>query len=123
MNKKNALVAGALPEGFAHLQSCLSDLDCIDASLNDDEKSIHSIDTRPTVAIVFDRKDVKDALAICEQLRNSSQSSAAPILLTISRYKLIQWNTASRKGNASFIIAPFGEKELRDKCNSILNST
>lgn len=123
MNKKSALVAGASPEEFAHLQSCLSDLDCIDASLNDDEKSIHSIDTRPTGAIVFDRKDARNALDICEQLRNFSQSSAAPILFIISRYKLIQGNAVSRKGNAAFVIAPFGEKELRDKCNSILNST
>jgi len=123
MNKKSTLVAGASPEDFAHLQSCLSDLDCIDASLNNDEKSIHSINTKPTVAIVFDRKDVKNALAICGQLRNYSQSSTAPILLIINRYKLIQWNAVSRKGNASFIIAPFGEKELQDKCNSILNST
>ena len=77
MNMKIALVAGASPEDFTHLQSCLSDWDCINVSLNYDEKRIRSIDTRPTVAIVFARNDEKNTLAICEQLRNSSQSSAA----------------------------------------------
>ncbi len=71
--------------------------------------------------IVYARKQQKDTLAICGQLRTSPESSAAPILFVISRYELPQGNSVERMGNAAFIITPFGRDELREKATRLLN--
>jgi len=68
------------------------------------------------------RKQQKDTLPICEQLRNSPESSAAPIVLVISRYELPQGNAVERMGNATFIITPFDQDKLREKATGLLNS-
>lgn len=60
-------------------------------------------------------KDEESTLTICEQLRNSPEDSSAPILLVIGRYEIQQGNAVRRMGNATFIMTPFGEKELREK--------
>jgi len=65
--------------------------------------------------IVYARKEQKKTQAICEQLRSSAETSAAPIVLVISRYEIAQANAIKRMDNATFVITPFNEKELRDK--------
>lgn len=75
--------------------------------------------TTPGLIIVYARKTEKNTLAICGQLRNSPESSAVPILLAISRYQITQGSAVKRLGNATFIITPFQEKELRDKIEQL----
>ncbi len=93
--------------------------------VNDEQKHTRSISTTPAVAIVYAREEEENTLAICEQLRNSPQSSTTPILLiiSISRYEITQRNATNRIGNAAFIVAPFYEKELRDKITELLKSS
>ncbi len=85
------------------------------APLNDEETEVSSIPTTAQLIIVYARKNQNNTRAICEQLRNSPESSAAPILLAINRYEITQGSAVERMGNATFIITPFNEKELRDK--------
>ena len=72
--------------------------------------------------IIYARKQQKDTLAICEQLRSSPGNSAAAILLVISRYELPQGNAVERMGHAAFIITPFDQDELRAKTTELLKS-
>ena len=65
--------------------------------------------------VVYAQKSEKSTLAICEQLRNSPETSAVPILLVISRYEINQGSAVKRMGNATFTITPFKEEELCDK--------
>ena len=65
--------------------------------------------------IVHARKQQKSTVAVCEQLRGSPGNQATPILLVIGRYEITQGTAVRSMGNAAFIIAPFDEKELRDK--------
>jgi CheY-like chemotaxis protein len=73
-----ALVVRASVDQLAHLQECLPDWECVSVPLNDEETAIRSIRTAPTLAIVYARKEEKNTLAVCEQLRNSPQSSTTP---------------------------------------------
>ena len=120
VSNRTALVAGASSEEFAHLQRCLSEWECVNAPLKNMKSCICPIGARPTLAILFAQKDEKNTLTICEQIRNSPENADVPILLIISRYEIIQGNAITRKGNATFLIAPFNEQELRDTCNGLL---
>lgn len=123
VSNRTVLVAGASSEEFAHLQRCLSEWECVNAPLKNVESCICPIGGRPILlAILFAQKDEKNTLTICEQIRNSPESADVPILLIISRYKITQGNAITRMGNAAFLIAPFNEKELRDKCNALLEA-
>lgn len=117
-----AVVVGASEEELADVQWCLSDWECVAAPLNDQETAVSSIPRTAKLMIVYTRKQQKDTLAICEQLRNSPERSAAPILLVISRYELPQGNAVERMGNATFIITPFDQDELREKTTELLKS-
>ena len=119
---RTVIVAGASAKESAHIEQCLPDWECVNAPLNDEETGICSIGTTPTLAIVYAQEEKKNTLAICEQLRNSSESSAAPILLVISRYEITQGNAVRRMGNAAFILTPFDEKELKNKTAELLKS-
>jgi DNA-binding response OmpR family regulator len=113
-----AVVVGASQEELADLQWCLYEWECFAATLDDQEAAA------PTakLMIVYARRQQKDTLAICEQLRDFPESSAAPILLVITRNELPQGSAVERIGNATFIIAPFDQDELREKATGLLNS-
>ncbi|MBW8042597.1 MAG: hypothetical protein FVQ85_21740 [Planctomycetes bacterium] len=114
-----AIVVGALAEELDHVKQCLSDWQCVDAPLNDEETAVSSMPAAAKVIIVYSRKNPKNTLSICEQLRNSPECSGASILLVINRYEISQGSGVKRMGNATFIITPFKEKELRDKIMEI----
>ena len=114
-----AIVVGASAEELDHVKQCLSDWQCVDAPLNDEETEVSSMPAAAEVIIVYARKNPKNTLAICEQLRNSPECSGAPILLVINRYEISQGSAVKRMGNATFIMTPFNEKELRDKIMEI----
>jgi len=116
-----AIVVGASEEELAHVGQCLPDWECVSAPLNDEGTGVSSIPPAARLMIVYARKQQKDTLAICEQLRSSPGNSAAPILLVISRYELPQGNAVERMGNAAFIITPFDQDELREKATGLLN--
>lgn len=118
-----ALVVGASEEEFTHVKRRLSDWKCVSVPLNDEETAVSSIPASAKLIIVYARKKEKNTLAICEQLRNSPESSAAAILLVIGRYETVQGNAVKRMGNATFIITPFDEKGLRDKFTELLESS
>jgi PleD family two-component response regulator len=109
------IVVGALEEEFNHVKQCLSDWQCVAASLNDEGTAVSSMPATPGLFIVYAQKSEKNTLAICEQLRNSPETLAVPILLVISRYEMTQGSAVKRMGNATFIITPFKEEELCDK--------
>jgi PleD family two-component response regulator len=109
------IVVGASEEEFDCVKQCLSDWQCVATPLNDEGTAVSSISATPELFIVYAQKNEKDTLAICEQLRNSPGTSAVPILLAISRYEITQGSAVKRMGNATFIIAPFKEEELREK--------
>ena len=120
---RTVIVAGASAKQSAHIRQCLPNWECVNAPLNDEGTAISSIGTTPTLAIVHAQEEKKNTLAICEQLRNSPQSSAAPILLVISRYEITQGNAVKRMGNAAFIMTPFDEEELRRKTAELIKDT
>ena len=115
-----ALVVGASPEELAHVEQCLAGWQCVSVPLNNEETGVSSISQGAKVVIVFTRKVAKKTLGICEQLRNAPESSAAPILLVIGRYEITQGSAVKQMGNATFIITPFSEKELRGKITELL---
>ena len=117
-----AVVVGASEEELADVQWCLSDWECVAAPLNDQETAISSIPPTAKLMIVYARKQQKDTLAICEQLRSSPRNSAVPILLVIGRYEISLGNAVERMGNAMLIIAPFDEDKLREKTAELLKS-
>jgi response regulator RpfG family c-di-GMP phosphodiesterase len=91
--------------------------------LSDEGTTITSIRKTPTLVIVYAQDREKNTLAICEKLRNSPQSSAAPILLVISRYEIAQGNAVKRMGNAAFIMTPFDEDQLQRKTAELVKDT
>ncbi len=121
-SRSTAVVVGASEEEFADVQRCLSKWDCIAAPLNDQETAVSSIPLTAKLMIVYARKQQKDTLSICEQLRSSPGNSAVPILLVISRYELPQGTAIERMGNAAFIITPFDQDELREKTTELLKN-
>ena len=110
-----ATVVGASEEELDHVKQCLSDWQCVPAPLNDEETEVSSIPAAAEAFIVYARKEREKTQAICEQLRNSTETSAAPIVLVIGRYEIVQANAIKRMDNAAFVITPFNERELRDK--------
>ena len=118
-----AIVMGASEDQLAHVGQCLSDWECVNGPLNDDESAVSSIPPAARLMIVYARKQQKDTLAICEQLRSSPGNSAVPILLVIDRYEITQGNAVARMGNAMLIIAPFDEDKLREKTTELLKSS
>ena len=114
-DEPTALVIGASTEELAHVEERIPDWRCIVAPLNDDETAVSSIPDGAELIIVYGRKAKTNTLAICEQLRSSPQSSAAPILLVIGRYEIAQGIKVSQMGSAAFIIAPFSAQRLGEK--------
>ena len=118
-----AIVVGAPAEEFDRIKRYLSDWQCVAAPLNNEGAAVSSIPATPELIIIYARNNEKDTLAICEQLRNSTESSAIPILLAINRYEITQGSAVKRMGNTSFIIIPFNEKELCNKINELFESS
>jgi len=118
-----AIVVGASGEELAHVRQCLSDWECATAFLNEEETAVSSIPPGAKPIIVYARKDQKNTLAICEQLRDSPENAALPILLVIRRYELPQGNAVQRMGNATFIMVPFDEEELPQTAKELLESS
>ncbi len=118
-----AIVVGASPEEFDHVKQCLSDWRCVAAPLNNEQTQVSSIPATAKVIIVYARKNQKDTQAICEQLRNSPESSTSPILFAINRYEITQGSAIKHMCNAAFIITPFNEKELCNKIIELLESS
>lgn len=118
-----ALVVGASVEEFTQVKGYLSDWECVSAPLNDEETVVSSIPGTAKLIIVYARKKEKNTLAICEQLRNSPESSTVPIFLVIGRYETVQGNAVKRMGNATFVISPFDENGLRNKVTELLESS
>ncbi len=117
-----AVVVGASEEEFAHVKQCLADWECMKASLRDEKMAVASIPEIAKLSVVYARKDQKNTLALCEQLRGSPGNSDIPILLVISSYELPQGNAVERLGNATFIIPPFDQDELREKTTELLKN-
>ena len=113
------LVVGASAEELAHVEQCLTDWRCVSVSLNSEETGVSSIPQGAKLIIAYARKVGKNTLGICEQFRNAPESSTVPILLVIGRYEIPQGSRVRQMGNATFIITPFGEKELRDKITEL----
>lgn len=109
------IVVGASEEELDYVKQCLSDCQCMLAPLNDEETEVSSIPAAADAFIVYARKEQEKTQAICEQLRNSAETSVALIVLVIGRYEIVQANAIKRLDNAAFVITPFNEKELRDK--------
>ena len=109
-----ALIVGASAEELAHAEKCLSGWQCVAVTV-DDETDARPASGAPGLVVVYARKDEKETLGVCRQLRNAPETSDAPILLVISRYLISQGNAVKRMGNADFIMTPFDEKEMRDK--------
>ena len=107
---------------FADVQWCLSDWECMNASLCDERMAVYSIPEIARLCVVYAGKDRKNTLALCEQLRGSPGNFDIPILLAVSRYELSQGNAVERMGNAAFIISPFDQDELRGKTTELLKS-
>ena len=122
-NDLTALVVAASAEKFAHVEACLPDWKCVAAPLTEEGTGVSSIRTTPKLIIVYARKDKKGTLAVCNELRNSPETAAAPILLVISRYEIAQANAVRAMGNATFIFHPFDEKKLRSKITVLLGGT
>jgi len=114
-DSSSAIVVGASEEEFDHVKQCLSDWQCVAESLNDDGTAVSSMPATPGLFVIYAQKSEKSTLAICEQLRNSPETLAVPILLVISRYEITQGSAVKRMENATFIITPFKEEELREK--------
>lgn len=116
-----ALVVGASEEELDYVKGCLSDWECVPAPRNGRESGASVVPATPKLIIVHARKEWESTQAICQQARKASGSSA-PILLVIGRYEISQGSAIKEMGNAAFIIAPFHEKELRDKIGELLES-
>ena len=116
------LVVGPSAEELAHVQQCLGDWHCVNAPLNEEETAVSSIPEAAKFIIVYARKAERNTLAICGELRRASESSAAPILLVIGQYEISQGTAVERLKNATFIIAPFDEKMLRDKIAALFEN-
>ncbi len=114
-DSSKVIVVGASEEEFGHVKQCLSDWQCVAESLNDDGTAVSSKPATSGLFVVYAQKSEKSTLAICEQLRNSPETSAVPILFVISRYEITQGSAVKRMGNATFIITPFKEEELCDE--------
>ncbi len=114
-DSSTVIVVGASEEEFGHVKQCLSDWQCVAESLKDDGTAVSSKPGTSGLFVVYAQKSEKNTLAICEQLRNSPETLAVPILLVISRYEITQGSAVKRMGNATFIITPFKEEELCDK--------
>ncbi len=108
-------VVGASEEQFVHIKQCLADWRCEEAVLKDEGNEISSIPVTALLVILFALKNKKDTMAICSQIRNHPQTAAIPILLAINQYDITQGSSVKRMGNATFIINPFKEEELREK--------
>lgn len=121
-SRSTAVVVGASEEEFAHVEQCLADWQCMNASLRDEKMAVSSIPEIAKLCVVYARKDQKNTLALCEQLRGSPGNSDMPILLVVSRYELPQGNSVERMGNATFIMSPFDEDKLREKTTELLKS-
>ena len=65
------IVVGASEEEFDHIKQCLSDWQCVAASLNDEGTAVSSMPATPGLFVVYAQKSEKSTLAICEQLWNS----------------------------------------------------
>jgi response regulator RpfG family c-di-GMP phosphodiesterase len=109
------IVSEASGEDFIHLQQCLPNWQCQVAPPINEDPTLSWFPPTAELIIVYAQKEQREALAICEQFRNSPQSATVPILLIIGRYDIPQANAVKQMGNATFMIAPFSEKELQDK--------
>jgi len=114
-DSSSVIVVGASEDEFDHVKQCLSDWQCVPAPLNDEETEVFSIPAAADAFIVYARKEQEKTQAICERLRSSAECSTTPILLAINRYEITQGSAVKRMGNATFIITPFKEEELREK--------
>ncbi len=119
-NDSKLIVVGASDEELLQLQRCLPEWECVEVAIDDKETVVSVIPSEVKVAVVYARHDQASTLAICDQLRNSPESSAVPILLVVGRYDITQGHAVSEKGNATFIICPFEETPLRDTIDELL---
>ncbi len=118
-----ALVIGASAEQLSHIKQCLADWECASVPLDDEEAAVSSALPAAKLIIVYARKEQKSTLTICEQLRNSPENHATPILLVIGRYEITQGSAVRDMGSAGFIITPFDEKELHNKITDLLEGS
>ena len=91
--------------------------------LNEEQVGLSSALPAADLMIVFARKEQERTLAICERLRKAPDRAATPLLLVIGRYEISQGSAMRNTGRATFIIAPFGEKELRANIDELLGSS
>jgi len=113
MSDKAALIIGATVEEYSQIKESLLNWKSRNIQLSDLETVVSSLPEMTKVAILYARKEVKDTLAICEQLRHLQNS--LPILLVVGRYEITQGSAIKGIGNATFIIRPFDAKELGNK--------
>ncbi len=97
-DSSTVIVVGASEEEFGHVKQCLSDWQCVAESLKDDGTAVSSKPGTSGLFVVYAQKSEKNTLAVCEQLRNSPETLAVPILLVISRYEITQGSAVKRMG-------------------------
>ena len=115
------LVVGATGKETAQLEDCLPDWDCLQVSLSDEGKpSVPPMASKPTVILVFARKEEEKTVSICREIRNFPEIATVPILLAVGKYDMAQGNAVKRMGNAEFVITPFLQKSLQDKIAALL---
>ncbi len=86
------LVVGATREETIHIETCLKDWKYEIVPLNIEGTGIDSpIPNTPILMLVHARKDQKNTIALCKQLRKDPKVAAIPILLIIGRYKMSQF--------------------------------
>ena len=120
-NSPTILVVGATLEQAAQVKDCLPDWGCLQVSLSDEGKpSVSPTTSKPTVILVFARKEQEKTVSICEEIRNLPEIASVPILLAVGTYDITRGNAVKRMGNAEFVTTPFTEKSLRAKIATVL---
>lgn len=114
-DEPTALIVGASAEEFDHARQCLPSWRCVSAVIDTRQADVRSVPKDVQLNLVYARKEENETLIVCKKLRNMPKTSGAPILLVISRYLISQGHAVRRMGNAGFIIAPFNEKQMRDR--------
>ena len=121
MAQRSAMVVATSPAEVATIREALPGWECAAARLSEDGEAIaFPIAGSPDVAVVFGVADPAKAAVLCRELRETPATSRMPILLAISRYQLSHGNAVRNLGNASFILAPFDDQELRGKIDDLM---
>ena len=114
-DQQTVAVIGASDEAFDHVRRCLVEWNCVKVPPAESGIEAASLPASVSLILLYARKVRQQTMAVCQRIRKPPESSDAPILLVISRYMMDQASAARRMGNASFVIAPFDQTQVRAK--------